>query len=61
MAELNLEYEKVDVPKDKAQRDEVLQVSGQPSVPVMVDGNVVIADDDDKIIAYLEEKYGAKG
>lgn len=60
LAELNLEYEKIDVPREKSERQEVIAVSGQPSVPVLVDGDVIIADDDDKAIAYLEEKYGQK-
>jgi len=60
LAELNLEYEKIDVPREKSERQEVIAVSGQPSVPVLVDGDVIIADDDDKAIAYLEEKYRNK-
>jgi glutathione S-transferase len=35
----------------------VKEVSGQTSIPVLVDGDVVL-DDDDDIIPYLEEKYG---
>jgi glutathione S-transferase len=31
-------------------------VSGQTSVPVLVDGDTVL-DDDDTIIPYLEERY----
>lgn len=60
LAELNLEYDKIEVPKDKTERLEVIQASGQASVPVLVDGDVIIADDDDQAIAYLEEKYGKK-
>ncbi len=60
LSELNLEYEKIDVPREKSERQEVIAVSGQPSVPVLVDGDVIIADDDDKAIAYLEGKYGQK-
>jgi glutathione S-transferase len=41
-----------------AERDEVKRVSGQTSIPVLVDGDVVL-DDDDDIIPYLEKKYGA--
>ncbi|MDC4225261.1 MAG: glutathione S-transferase N-terminal domain-containing protein [Candidatus Manganitrophus sp.] len=36
---------------------EVFEVSGQYLVPVLVDGDVVL-DDEDEIIAYLEKKYG---
>jgi glutaredoxin 3 len=54
---LGLEYEVIEVPIPFSQRREVIEVSGQPSVPVLVDGDVVL-DDDDVIIPYLEEKYG---
>lgn len=55
--ELGLEYECIEVPIRHSQRQEVMQVSGQSSVPVLVDGATVL-DDDDVIIPYLEEKYG---
>lgn len=55
--ELGLEYELVEVPVRHSQRQEVVDVSGQSSVPVLVDGDVVL-DDDDIIIPYLEKKYG---
>jgi len=42
-----------------AERDEVKQASGQTSIPVLVDGDVVL-DDDDDIIPYLDRKFGAK-
>jgi glutathione S-transferase len=36
-----------------------MRVSGQSSVPVLVDGDTVL-DDDDVIIPYLERTYGLK-
>jgi len=54
---LGLDYEVVEVPIPHSKRREVLRVSGQTSVPVLVDGETVI-DDDDRIIPYLEERYG---
>ena len=39
--ELNLTYEKVAVPRDRSQRQEVFDVSGQWTVPVLVDGDVL--------------------
>jgi len=54
---LGLTYEVVEVPVPHSKRREVLQVSGQTSVPVLVDGDTVI-DDDDRIIPYLEARYG---
>jgi glutathione S-transferase len=56
---LGLEYEGIEVPIPHSQRREVLAVSGQPEVPVLVDGDVVI-DDDDRIIPYLEATYSKK-
>jgi glutathione S-transferase len=59
LAELQLDYKKVDVPAPHAERTVVREVSGQTSIPVMVDGDVVLTDDDD-IIPYLEKIYGQK-
>lgn len=56
--ELGLAYEAVEVPIRHSERTEVIAVSGQPSVPVLVDGSNVL-DDDDIIIPYLEKTYGA--
>ncbi len=56
LAELGLDYEYVEVPVFHSKRGEVLEVSGQTSVPVLVDGDTVL-DDDDTIIPYLEERY----
>ncbi len=58
IAELGIECEKIDVPPDKSSRAELIEISGQAGVPTLVteDGRV-IADDDDAIIAYLEERY----
>lgn len=58
LEELDLEYRIVNVPDFPWQRAIVKEISGQSSVPVMVDGEVVL-DDDDRIIPYLEKKYGA--
>lgn len=57
LTELGIECEKVEVPRDRSQRKEVFDVSGQWTVPVLVDGDVML-DDEEKIIPYLEEKYG---
>jgi glutathione S-transferase len=57
LTDLLLDHKIVNVPREHGARDEVRQVSGQTSIPVMVDGEVVL-DDDDDIIPYLEQKYG---
>jgi glutaredoxin 3 len=57
LKELGLDYEYVEVPVFHSARKEVRAVSGQTSVPVLVDGDMVL-DDDDTIIPYLEEHYG---
>ncbi|NLN77374.1 MAG: glutaredoxin [Armatimonadetes bacterium] len=58
MTELGITYIIANVPRAKADRKELLEVSGQAGVPTLIteDGRV-IADDDDAIIAYLEEQY----
>ncbi len=59
LTELLLDYKVVNVPPGHALRTVVRDVSGQTSIPVMVDGDVVL-DDDDDIIPYLEKTYGQK-
>jgi glutathione S-transferase len=58
LTDLLLDHKIVNVPRSHAERGEVQKVSGQTGIPVMVDGDVVL-DDDDDIIPYLEKKYGA--
>lgn len=58
MTDLLLDYKIVNVPRSHAERDVVKTISGQTGIPVMVDGEVML-DDDDDIIPYLEQKYGS--
>lgn len=57
LTDLLLDYKVVNVPRDHAERGIVQEVSGQTGIPVMVDGDVTL-DDDDDIIPYLERTYG---
>jgi len=57
LEELNLSYEKISVPSSRNLRTEVFEVSGQYLVPVLVDGTVIL-DDEEKIVQYLEKTYG---
>ncbi|HOK55670.1 MAG TPA: glutathione S-transferase N-terminal domain-containing protein [Armatimonadota bacterium] len=61
MTDLGITYINVNVPAAKEERKELLEISGQAGIPTLVteDGQV-IADDDDAIIAYLEENYGSR-
>ena len=45
----------VEVPRDHGARTDLQQVSGQTYVPTLVDGDTLIADDDDRIIAYPKD------
>jgi len=56
LAELDLDYETREVPRNKAQRTTIKELSGQIKVPVLEDGDQVIHDSTD-IINYLEEEY----
>ena len=49
-------YEKVEVPMNRDERTELFDLSGQYMVPVLVDGEKVIADSS-RIVAYLDEEY----
>ena len=56
MAQMGLEYEKIDVPWSQPERKEVYEVSGQTTVPVLVDGDTMLADEYE-IIDYLKKNY----
>jgi glutathione S-transferase len=55
---MGLAYEKIEVPAERPARQEVFAVSGQWTVPVLVDGDVML-DDEEKILPYLERTYGS--
>jgi len=59
LTDLLLDYACVNVGRSHAHRGEVQAVSGQTSIPTMVDGDVTL-DDDDDILPYLERTYGSK-
>ena len=47
----------IEVPRAHQERTELAKITGGiVGVPTLVDGGTIIADDDDKIIAYLEKK-----
>ncbi len=56
LAQLNLEYEKIEVDRSKKPQV-VIDLGG--TVPVIDDHGIVMNESDD-IVAYLEEKYGKK-
>ncbi|SVB14512.1 uncharacterized protein METZ01_LOCUS167366 [marine metagenome] len=56
LAQMSLEYEKVDVPWPHQQRKEVYEISGQTTVPVLVDGDTIL-DNEYEIIDYLKKTY----
>ncbi len=58
LTDLLVDYKTVNVPRDHSQRGEVKAVSGQTGIPVMVDGDTIL-DDDDEIVPYLEKKFAA--
>jgi glutathione S-transferase len=53
------EYEAVEVPRDRAQRHQVIELSGQRLVPTIVDGDTVVWDSR-RIVRYLYEQYGGR-
>lgn len=58
MNELGLTYDVKTVPGPRPLRQEVYEVSGQWTVPVLVDDGQVF-DDEDKILAHINRKYAA--
>jgi glutaredoxin 3 len=59
LMQLELDYETIDVPWAHHERTEVLKVSGQTMVPVLVHGEVILSDEYD-IIDYLKKTYPVK-
>ena len=61
LAELDLEYESVMVPRSHGERTEVEAVSGQTGVPVLVDeaNGIEGMSESDDIVEYLDETYGS--
>jgi len=60
LADLDLEYESVTVPRSHSERTEVESISGQTGVPVLVDeaNGIEGMSESDDIVEYLEETYG---
>ena len=54
---LAVAYDVVNVPDEHSERTQLQELFGKTGVPSMTDGDVKIADDDDAIIEYLQEKY----
>ena len=59
LKQLELNYETIDVPWAHHERTEVLEVSGQSMVPVLVHGEVILSDEYE-IIDYLKKTYPVK-
>jgi glutaredoxin 3 len=58
LTDLLLDYKNVNVPRSHSERTTVKELSGQTGIPLLVDGDTMIADDDDAIVDYLEKTYG---
>ena len=60
LAELDLEYDSIEVPNSHDERTEVEAVSGQTGVPVIVDeaNGIDGMPESDDIVEYLERTYG---
>ena len=58
LKKLNVDYEKIDVPWTHHSREAVYEVSGQYTVPVLVDGDLVLSDEYE-IIDYLKQNYSS--
>ena len=56
---VGVEVELVEVPYPRAERLDVIAVSGQPRVPVLVDGDEVIVDSR-RVVRHLYERYGGE-
>jgi glutathione S-transferase len=57
LRKLGIEYETHRVPYRRADRPEIVELTGQDRVPVLVDGEEVIHDSR-RILEYLEHEHG---
>ncbi len=57
LTDFEIDYITVNVPRVKADRNALFQVSGQRGIPTLVHGDLIISDDDEAINAYLNEYY----
>ncbi len=55
--ELDLEYKKIEVPRDRSQRTTIKELSGQLKVPVLQDEDGTVVYDSKRINKYLERQY----
>jgi len=55
LTDLEIDYLTINVPQSQVERDELFQVSGQRGIPTLVHGDLIIADNDEAIIDYLEK------
>ncbi len=58
LTELGIDYEAINVPASTKNRDELEEVAGTRSIPVLVDGERIITDSGEAI-SYLEQNYEA--
>jgi glutathione S-transferase len=57
MKKLGLEHRTERLPRRRSQRPEIVELTKQPYVPVLVDGDEVVSDSH-RIRQYLDLKYG---
>ncbi len=57
LKEHNIEFEEIDVSKDKVAQEEMIKKSGQMGVPVVeIDGEIIVGFDKNKIVELLDIK-----
>jgi len=57
--EKGIKYEKIEVPKSHEERTLLKQLSGQVSVPVLIEV-IGSKDQDDDIVSWIEKNYSSK-
>ena len=56
LTHMDINYEKIDVSWSHPERKEVYEISGQTTVPVLVDGDTILSDEYE-LIDYLKKTY----
>jgi glutathione S-transferase len=58
LRKLGIEHRTERVPRRRSNRPEIVELTGQRRVPVLVDGDEIVHDSK-RIVEYLEHRYGS--
>ncbi|UTR15949.1 glutathione S-transferase N-terminal domain-containing protein [Salipaludibacillus sp. LMS25] len=60
LTELNVTYINVNLPKKRSERKELIEITGVPYIPALVDEDIVVAGKEESyenVLEYIEKKF----